>query len=187
MVSLETPIDAQSTITVLTVVYIVVCFLLGNSPASEFQKFRLRGITQKKTYNIRNMAKVWNQVVYIVVCFLLGNSPASEFQKFRLRGITQKKTYNIQNMAKVWNQVVYILFFIVLATVSTLSCFHFFSVGGILLGKWDSICLSTMSPSWWPDSPRCTEYFTNKPSTKSTLKFRWLNILFYILPMKQHR
>jgi len=34
---------------------IVVCFLLGNSPASEF---RCQGITQKKAYNIQNMAKV---------------------------------------------------------------------------------------------------------------------------------
>jgi len=25
-------------------------------------KFRRRGITQKKSYNIQNMAKVWNQV-----------------------------------------------------------------------------------------------------------------------------
>jgi len=42
----------------------VLCFLLGNSPASEFYmhiKFRPQGITQKKTYNIQNMVKVWNQ------------------------------------------------------------------------------------------------------------------------------
>ena len=32
-----------------------VCFLLGNSPASEFRRW---GITQKKTYNRQNMAKV---------------------------------------------------------------------------------------------------------------------------------
>jgi hypothetical protein len=40
---------------------IVVCFLLGNSPASEFRRW---GITQKKAYNIQNMAKVWNQECY---------------------------------------------------------------------------------------------------------------------------
>jgi hypothetical protein len=34
---------------------LVVCFLLGNSQASEF---RHRGITQKKAYNIHNTAKV---------------------------------------------------------------------------------------------------------------------------------
>jgi hypothetical protein len=56
----------------------VVCFLLRNSPASEFYmptfrntlfhlhrwigiKFRCGGITQKKEYNIQNTAKVWNQ------------------------------------------------------------------------------------------------------------------------------
>jgi len=51
----------------------VVCFLLGNSPASEFYmptfrntKFRCRGITQKKTYNIQNMAKVWNQECSVI-------------------------------------------------------------------------------------------------------------------------
>ena len=38
----------------------VVCFLLGNSPASEFRR---QGITQKKAHYIRNTAKVWNQVV----------------------------------------------------------------------------------------------------------------------------
>jgi len=71
--------------------FFVVCFLLGNSPPSEIYiptfrnnlfhlhgrlwrwnrqsvpkrrhiKFRRRGITQKKAYNIQNKAKVWNQV-----------------------------------------------------------------------------------------------------------------------------
>jgi len=36
----------------------VVCFLLGNSMASEFRR---RGITPKKAYNIQNTAKVWNK------------------------------------------------------------------------------------------------------------------------------
>jgi len=36
----------------------IICFLLGNSPASEFRRW---GITQKKTHNRQNMAKVWNQ------------------------------------------------------------------------------------------------------------------------------
>jgi len=48
----------------------VVCFLLGDSPASEIymQTFRntlfhlhRQGITQKKAYNIQYTAKVWNQ------------------------------------------------------------------------------------------------------------------------------
>jgi len=29
-------------------------------------KFRRRGITQKKTYNIQNTAKVWNQNYYLL-------------------------------------------------------------------------------------------------------------------------
>jgi len=40
---------------------IAVCFLLGNSPASEFYmhiKFRRQGITQKKAYKIQSTAKV---------------------------------------------------------------------------------------------------------------------------------
>ena len=88
---------------------LISCFLLGNSPASEFYmptfrntlfhlyrqvdayedgtdsvpksrhiKFRHRVITQKKRYNIQNMAKVWNQE-YIIVCNLLGISPASDY------------------------------------------------------------------------------------------------------------
>jgi len=40
---------------------IVVCFLLGNSPVSEFTR---RGITQMKVYNIQNMAKIWNQELH---------------------------------------------------------------------------------------------------------------------------
>ena len=42
-------------------------------------KFRSRGITQKKTYNIQNKAEVWNKKCKGFACFLLGNSPASEF------------------------------------------------------------------------------------------------------------
>jgi hypothetical protein len=34
---------------------IVVCFLLGNSPASEFRR---QGVTKKKAYNIQNMEEV---------------------------------------------------------------------------------------------------------------------------------
>ena len=36
----------------------VVCFLQGNTPASEFRRW---GITQKKADNIQNTAKVLNQ------------------------------------------------------------------------------------------------------------------------------
>ena len=36
-----------------------------------------------------------------------------------------------------------------------------------------------ISPSWWPDTLRNTEYFNNKPSTKSTLNFRRPTKRFY--------
>jgi len=43
-----------------------VCFLLGDSPASEFYmpyKIQTQGITQKKAYNIQDKAEVWNQEI----------------------------------------------------------------------------------------------------------------------------
>jgi len=60
-----------------------VCFLLGNSPASEFYM-----PTFRNTLSVLNRQSV----------------PKCRHIKFRRRGITQKKAYNIQNMAKVWNQ-----------------------------------------------------------------------------------
>jgi len=36
-------------------------------PKRRHIKFRRRGITQKKTYNIQNTAKVWNQEYYFIV------------------------------------------------------------------------------------------------------------------------
>jgi hypothetical protein len=42
-------------IEICTQLFNVVCFLLDNSPVSEF---RCWGVTQKKTYNIWNTAKV---------------------------------------------------------------------------------------------------------------------------------
>jgi len=42
-----------------------VSLLLGNSPAFEF---RHPGITQHTTYNIQNMAKVWNQENRVCLC-----------------------------------------------------------------------------------------------------------------------
>jgi len=63
----------------------VVCFLLGNSPASEcYIKLRRQGITQKKTYNFQNMAKVWNQEYFI---FLIKASP-EEFHKAQNVAVT---------------------------------------------------------------------------------------------------
>ena len=33
-------------------------------------KFRSRGITQRKTYNIQNTAKVWNQEYYYIAFYV---------------------------------------------------------------------------------------------------------------------
>ena len=62
---------------------IVVSFLLGNSSACEFRR---QGITQKKTYHIQNMAKVWNKKwhwnFYVLntceVCYLWTGLPVGQ-------------------------------------------------------------------------------------------------------------
>jgi hypothetical protein len=73
-------------------IYHVVCFLLGNSPASKFY-----------------VPTFWNTLS-------VPSSPLPAYEdgtdsvpkhrhiKFRRRGITKKKAYNIQNIAKVLNQ-----------------------------------------------------------------------------------
>jgi hypothetical protein len=90
----------------------IVCFPLGNSPASEFYmpifrntlsvppsqagryedgtdsvlkrwhiKFRRRGITQRKAYNIQNRAKVWNQeLLKYVLTIVQGDSNVQHIQ-----------------------------------------------------------------------------------------------------------
>jgi len=66
---------------------LVVCFLLGNSPASEFYMPTFRNTLfhlHRKAYEDGT-----NSV------------PKRRHINFRRRGITQKKTYNIQNTAKV--------------------------------------------------------------------------------------
>jgi hypothetical protein len=40
-------------------------------PKRQHIKFRRRGITQKKTYNIQNMAKVWNQEYLLIHFFFI--------------------------------------------------------------------------------------------------------------------
>jgi len=50
--------------------YLPTCLWRWNGqsvPKRRHIKFRLRGITQKKTYNIQNTAKVWNQEAYILI------------------------------------------------------------------------------------------------------------------------
>ena len=51
-------------------------------------KFRCRGITQKKAYNLQNMAKVWNQEVCFSYCFCL--SPSSPWISFWCKRVKLK-------------------------------------------------------------------------------------------------
>jgi len=76
---------------------IVVCFLLGNSPASEFYMptfrntlFHLhRQVGMKYIFHTYMPMKMEQSV------------PKRRHIKFRRQGITQKKKYNIQNTANV--------------------------------------------------------------------------------------
>ena len=70
--------------------YNVVCFLLGNSPATEFYIPTFRSTL----FHLRRLLGVEQSV------------PKRRHIKFRRRGITQKKAYNFQKKktAKVWNQ-----------------------------------------------------------------------------------
>ena len=99
----------------------VVCFLLGNSPASEFYMPTFRNILFHLHRRIgveclclrnvevftgkKGLARKWPEPGWQgrgegwVRCV-----PKRRHIKFRRRGITQKKAYNIQNTVKVWNQ-----------------------------------------------------------------------------------
>jgi len=86
----------------------VLCFFLGNSPASEFYmhkynyiKFRCRGITQKKAYTF----KIWrkfkiknNSPLWGGNCKTLSTirKNLNQHIKFRRQGITQMKAYNTE-------------------------------------------------------------------------------------------
>jgi len=72
---------------------LVVCFLLGNSPASEFYMPTFRNTL----YRLRRCLPAYEDGTDRVF-------PKRRYIKFRPRGIIQKKTYNIQKTAKVWNQ-----------------------------------------------------------------------------------
>jgi hypothetical protein len=69
---------------------IVVCFLLGNSPASEFYKPAFFLFIRVWRWNRQSVPKGWHV-------------------KYRRRRIAQKKTHNIQNAAKVWKQEKFII------------------------------------------------------------------------------
>jgi len=68
----------------------VVCFLLGNSLASEF-------------YTPTFWNTLWILCTYLPMK-MEQSVPKRRHIKFRRWGIIQKKAYNIQNRVKVWNQ-----------------------------------------------------------------------------------
>jgi hypothetical protein len=71
----------------------VVCFLLGNSPVSEFYMPTFQ--------NTLPVSSLWAGR-YLPTYEDGTDSVAKRWHiKFRRQGITQKKTYNIQNTAKV--------------------------------------------------------------------------------------
>ena len=72
-----------------------VCFLLGNSPASEFYMPTFRSTL----FHLHRRVGTYPPLKMKRQCV-----PKRWHIKFRRRGITQKKAYNIQNTAKVWNQ-----------------------------------------------------------------------------------
>jgi len=69
----------------------VLCFLLGNSPASKFYMPTFRN----------TLPHLHRQVGTYLPMKMEQSVPKRRHIKFRRRGITQKKTYNIQNAAKV--------------------------------------------------------------------------------------
>ena len=78
-----------------------VCFLLGNSPTSEFYMPTFRNTLSVPSSH----AGRCRQSFYTYLPMKMeGSVPQRRYIKFRHLWITQKKTYNIQNTAKVWNQ-----------------------------------------------------------------------------------
>jgi len=80
----------------------VVCFLLGNSPASEiymptFRKTLSLLSSQADRFFIPILQWRRNRQIF----------PKRGRIKFRRRGITQKKSYKIQNTAIAWNQKIH--------------------------------------------------------------------------------
>jgi hypothetical protein len=77
----------------------VVCFLLGNSPVSEFYM----PMFQNTLFHLHRKIGM----NFIPTCLWRWNRqsvPKLRHIKFRCWEITQKKAYNIQNTAKVWNK-----------------------------------------------------------------------------------
>ena len=87
--------------------FIVVCFLLGNSPASEFYMPTFRNTLSHlhrqvgMKYFIPTCLRRWNRQCLLDKINLKNSVPKRRHIKFKRRGITQKKAYNIQKKAKV--------------------------------------------------------------------------------------
>jgi hypothetical protein len=85
------------------VYFCVVCFLLGNSPASEFYM-----PTFRNTLSVPS--SLAGRFTYLPMKMEQTKCSERRQIKFRRRGITQKKAYNVQNTAKVWNQEYFCVF-----------------------------------------------------------------------------
>ena len=83
--------------------FFIVCFLLGNSPASEIYMPTFRNTL----FHLYRQVGVKNEPLFTPTYLWRWNRqsvPKRRHIKFRRREITQKKAYSIQNKAKVWNQ-----------------------------------------------------------------------------------
>jgi len=69
-------------------------------PKRQYIKFRRRGITQKKEYNIQNMVKVWNQERDIVIVILIRWNYVSMYHKKRPMLRSQKS--NATSNSSTW-------------------------------------------------------------------------------------
>jgi hypothetical protein len=86
--------------------YTHTCLLRWNRQCSEtsvYIKFRRRGITQKKTYNIQNTTKVWNQEFVISICSHRTNQlPMTDFYETSYWSIFKKSVENVKVFVQFW-------------------------------------------------------------------------------------
>ena len=95
--------------------HLVVCFILGDSPASEFYMPTFRN-TLFHLHRQVGECRMNSTRTYLPMK-MEQSVPKRRHIKFRRRGITQKKAYNIQEMAKVWNQELFHLILLFLITL----------------------------------------------------------------------
>jgi len=72
-------------------------------------KFRFRGITQKKTYNIQNMAKIWNHELINIAWHSFAFYPLSEITMYLIlsefMGRIVLHKYSVLSIIHAWQQV----------------------------------------------------------------------------------